>query len=309
MNTENTIKQKELSGVLIIDKHSGITSHGIIGKIRRLYNIKRVGHTGTLDPMATGVLPVLVGRAAKASDYIMAEDKTYITEIFLGITTDTEDITGKILSQSETIPSAERVLQVCSAFVGEINQIPPMYSALKVNGKKLVDLARGGIEIERSSRKIKIYSIDCEAVDVCTYKMTVKCSKGTYIRTLCADIGTQLGCGAVMKSLRRIQTGMFGISQSVTIDSLEKMTFDERVELLRQNPVEAIFGNMPFVILPDFYARLAKNGAEIYLAKIQKNFEIGANLRIYDKDGFFAIGEVREYPGGPAIFATKLFVL
>lgn len=309
MNMKMNEKEISVSGILIINKHEGITSHGIIGKIRRMYNIKRVGHTGTLDPMATGVLPVLIGRAAKASDYIMAEDKTYIAEMKLGITTDTEDITGEVLSESSDIPDADTVMHTVSEFIGEIEQIPPMYSAVKIGGKKLVNLAREGIEIERNARRITVYSIECERESDTLYRMTVKCSKGTYIRTLCADIGKNLGCGAVMASLRRIQTGAFDISQSITIDELEHMSEDERINLLEKNPVENLFLQFPKVKLPEFFEHLARNGAEVYLSKIGLDFEIGTSVSLYGIDGFFGIGEVREYPDGAAIKATKLFVL
>jgi len=300
---------KELSGVLIINKHAGVTSHTIVGIIRRLYGIKRVGHTGTLDPMATGVLPVLVGRAAKASDYVIAEDKTYIAEMQLGLTTDTEDITGAVLTRCGDIPSIDEVMDACAGFVGVISQIPPMYSALKVNGKKLVDLARKGVEVERRPREITIRALDVEHVADDCYRLTVKCSKGTYIRTLCADIGQKLGCGATLKSLCRPQTGMFGISESISVAEIEAMTRDERIALLNQTPVETIFAHMPEVILPEFFARLARNGAEIYQAKIGTDYPIETQVRLSDENGFFAVGEVREYPDGTAIKAMKLFEL
>ena len=152
--------EKELCGVILVNKHKGVTSHDIVFKIRKLYGTKKVGHTGTLDPLATGVLPVLIGRGAKAAEYLLSENKGYKAEIKLGITTDTEDITGKILTKSDTLPTKEEFFEAVNHFIGEIEQVPPMYSALKVDGKKLVDLAREGIVIERQARKITIYSID-----------------------------------------------------------------------------------------------------------------------------------------------------
>ena len=300
---------KELSGVLIINKHGGVTSHTIVSMVRRLYGMKRVGHTGTLDPMATGVLPVLVGRAAKASDYVVAEDKTYIAEMQLGVTTDTEDITGEVLTRCADIPSEQTVIDMCVQFVGEISQVPPMYSALKVNGKKLVDLARKGVEVERKARLITVHYIEVERVTDDCYKLTVKCSKGTYIRTLCADIGQKLGCGATLKSLCRSQTGKFTLADSVTIAEIEAMSRDERVSLLASRPAETVFTHMPEVVLPEFFARLARNGAEVYQAKIGTHFEEGAQLRLSDAGGFFAVGEVREYPDGSAIKMVRLFEL
>ena len=182
-----------VAGVLIINKHQGVTSHKIVQIIRKLYNTRRVGHTGTLDPMATGVLPVLIGRAVKASDFLTAEDKEYSAEMTLGLETDTEDITGTVLTESDEIPSPDEVIKVCQSFLGETEQIPPMYSALKIGGQKLVDIAREGGTVERAPRKIRIDKIECEKISPKVYRLLVKCSKGTYIRTLCADIGKKLG--------------------------------------------------------------------------------------------------------------------
>ena len=191
------------TGVIIINKHEGVTSHRIVQILRRLFDTPRIGHTGTLDPMATGVLPILVGRAVKASDFLVAEDKEYVAEMTLGIVTDTDDITGEVLTKTDIIPSEEAVFEAIDSFIGEIEQIPPMYSAIKVDGRKLVDLAREGITVERKSRKVKINSIKAEKIEENRYKMVVSCSKGTYIRTLCHDIGEKLGCGAAMSALNR----------------------------------------------------------------------------------------------------------
>ena len=178
-----------VSGVIIIDKHEGVTSHRIVQILRKLYDTPRVGHTGTLDPLATGVLPVLVGRAVKASEFLLSNDKEYEAILQLGTTTDTQDITGEILSKTDKIPDESAVRSVISTFIGDIMQMPPMYSAIKVGGIKLVDAARQGEIIERESRPIHIDSIDAEKLTDKTYKLKVACSKGTYIRTLCADIG------------------------------------------------------------------------------------------------------------------------
>ncbi|MBQ8344161.1 MAG: tRNA pseudouridine(55) synthase TruB, partial [Clostridia bacterium] len=242
---------EEISGVIIINKHKGVTSHDIVFKIRRLFNTKKVGHTGTLDPMAEGVLPVLIGRAAKAAEFLTAEDKGYTAEIQLGITTDTEDITGNILTKCDTIPTKNEFFESCSHFVGDIEQIPPMYSALKVNGKKLCDLAREGIEVEREARKIHISQIIPEEVDEKEgiYRLHVKCSKGTYIRTLCADIGAYLGCGGAMSSLLRTQSGNFNLDESYTIAQLENMSYEERCTLIK--PTESLFEDCERVTLSD----------------------------------------------------------
>ena len=180
-----------LSGVLLLDKPAGPTSHDMVGLVRRLYGTRRVGHTGTLDPLATGLLVVLVGRAAKAAEYLVSDEKHYTATLRLGMTTDTEDVTGEVLTHTDTLPDAEAVAAACAAMVGKSEQVPPMYSALKVGGRKLVDIARAGGEVERDARPIEIYSLTCTPTDTPSdYRLDVHCSKGTYIRTLCADIGT-----------------------------------------------------------------------------------------------------------------------
>lgn len=301
--------EKELCGVILVNKHKGVTSHDIVFKIRRLFGTKKVGHTGTLDPLATGVLPVLVGRAAKAAEYLLSENKKYIAELKLGVTTDTEDITGTILSKTDILPTKSEFFDACRQFVGEIQQVPPMYSALKVNGEKLVDLARRGIEIEREARKITIHSLEPEVINEAEglYRISVACSKGTYIRTLCKDIGERLGCGATMTELIRTESGTFNINDSYTIAELEEMDLEKRLSLL--TPVESLFTEAPAVTLPDFYAKLCRSGCEIYQSKIKTNLALGTFVRICDKNGFFALGQVNDYEGGSAIKSLKLFVL
>ncbi len=295
-------------GILLIDKPTGITSHDVVGRVRRLYHTRQVGHTGTLDPMATGLLTVLVGRAVKASEYATAHDKTYEAGLRLGITTDTEDVTGQILTRSETLPSAEEVKAAAAAFVGEIWQVPPMYSALKREGQKLCDLARKGIEVEREARPITVYalSVETENESEGTYRLTVSCSKGTYIRTLCADIGRALGCGGAMSSLRRTETGGLSVANAVTIDALEALSSEEREAILL--PTESLFASLPILSLPPFFARLAQAGNEIYLKKIGASYPVGQRLRLYD-NAFFSLGEVREYDEGLAVKPIKKFRL
>jgi len=301
--------ENEYCGVILVNKHKGVTSHDIVFKIRKLYGTKKVGHTGTLDPLATGILPVLIGRGAKAAEYLLSENKAYKAEITLGITTDTEDISGKILTKSDTLPTKNEVEAAVGAFVGEIEQIPPMYSALKVDGKKLVDLAREGIEVQRQARKIKIYKIDLDVIDEekGIYSLYVECSKGTYIRTLCADIGARLGCGAVMSELNRTQSGNFLLENAHTVAEIEQMTQEQRQELIM--PIESLFLEAPEVVLPDFYARLCRSGCEIYQHKIKTSYPLDEFVRISDKNGFFALGQVKSYPDGTAIKALKLFKL
>ena len=297
----------EPSGVLIVNKPQGVTSHDIVNKIRRLYSTKRVGHTGTLDPLATGVLVVLIGRAAKAAEYLTADTKKYVATLRLGLTTDTEDVTGTVLTESNAIPCQEDVFSAVKSFEGEILQIPPMYSALKVDGQKLCDLARKGVTVERKARPITIFSIECTPTEKNTdYIINVKCSSGTYIRTLCADIGAKLGCGGVMATLCRSEAGGFSIDGSVTLDELEKLAESERIALLK--PTESLFGDIPALKLPVFYEKLSRNGCEIYQSKIRTSFPLTSRVRMYGADGsFYAIGEVKEYESGSAIKVIKLF--
>ncbi len=297
----------EPCGVLVVDKPEGLTSHDVVGRVRRLFGTRRVGHTGTLDPLATGVLVVLVGRAAKASEYLVADTKRYIAGLRLGLTTDTEDITGRTLTECENIPHFEEVSTACEKFVGKIKQIPPMYSAIKVDGKKLYELAREGVEIEREARDIEIFEISCTPADRADeYILEVECSSGTYIRTLCADIGKSLGCGGAMSSLRRVRAGDFDIANSHTLEALENMTIDERYAAL--TPAESLFSEFPYVALPEFYERLCKNGCEIYQNKIGTHYPTGTRVRICTHSGkFFALGEICEYEKGTAVRAVKRF--
>ena len=291
-------------GVLLIHKPYGITSFDVVARVRRLYGTKKVGHTGTLDPIATGLLPVLVGRAVKASEFLTEKDKEYIAGLRLGLTTDTEDITGNILSENGNIPPTETVMNTAKQFVGEIMQVPPMYSALKVGGEKLVDLARKGIVIERQARPITVHELDIDGENT-DYTMRVFCSKGTYIRTLCADIGSKLGCGGVMTSLIRTKTGGFSLDEAHTLEELEALSPEEREKLLL--PTELLFTHLPTIKLPDFFAKLSRGGCEIYQKKIASDFPLGTMLSVCDKNGFYAIGEIREYPEGSAVKLLKRF--
>lgn len=293
------------NGVIIINKEIGPTSQGVVNRVKRIFGAKKAGHTGTLDPMATGVLPVLLERGVKASEFMLTSDKHYEATLLLGVTTDTEDVTGEILTECDSIPSEKEVLDAIGAFVGSYMQTPPMYSALKVGGKKLCDLARDGITIEREAREVTIHSIEGKRINDREYTLDVKCSKGTYIRTLCADIGARLGCGGCMKTLCRASASGFSLSDAHTLDQLERMTEEEREECIF--PVEYIFRDLREVRLSDFYARLAHSGLEIYLKKISIDLPIGARVRLCDKDGFFAVGEVKSFDDGPAIKPIRQF--
>ena len=301
-------KPDTVSGVIVIDKHEGVTSFRIISILKRMFDMPNVGHTGTLDPMATGVLPVLLGRSVKACDYIMAQDKRYTAEMKLGITTDTEDTTGEVLTRCETIPSDEEIRRVISSFVGNIEQIPPMYSAIKVNGQKLVDIAREGGEVERRPRPVTIHSIDAEKVSPDTWRLDVSCSKGTYIRTLCADIGKALGCGGAMSALRRTATGQFTLEDAYTIEELEKMSFEDRLTL--PLPVESLFTDLRIISLPKFFANLYLAGAPLFQKKVRINVEKGELVRVKYADKFLGlgVGDVNS-DGVPVLKAEKLFYL
>lgn len=294
--------EREISGVLPVNKPAGMTSHDVVYKIRKLYGTKKVGHTGTLDPDAKGLLIILIGRAAKAAEFVTAGKKVYRAGLRLGITTDTEDTTGTVLTECDDIPEKSAVLAAAEKFKGEIMQVPPMYSALKVNGQKLCDLARKGITVEREARPVTVYSLEADG-EGRDYTLDVCCSAGTYIRTLCADIGASLGCGGAMSSLFRTQTGGFDVSQSHTLEELAAMTEEERDALLI--PTEKLFSELDSVVLPTFYERLAKNGAEIYQKKIGTRFPVGTLLRVCGKDGFFGIGRVKEYESGSAVKIIK----
>ncbi len=294
-------------GIIVINKGEGISSHSVIGRVKRLFGIDKAGHTGTLDPMATGVLPVLLGRAVKASEYMLSSDKHYIATLRLGITTDTEDITGKILSECDKIPSEEEVMAAAARFKGKIMQTPPMYSALKVGGKKLYELARRGEIIEREAREITVFSLDVTKIDERRYSLDVHCSGGTYIRTLCKDIGEALGVGGVMETLCRAHASVFELGDSHTLEALEGMSAEEREALII--PVERVFEELATVALPPFFASLAHSGLEIYLKKISLSLPLGTRVRLYDAEGFFALGEVREFEAGAAIKPIKQFRL
>ena len=297
----------EPNGIILIDKPQGITSHDAVFAMRRLLHTKKTGHTGTLDPDATGLLVVLAGRAAKAAEYIVSEDKVYEATLLLGIATDTQDAGGSAVFTSEDVPDESAVLAAAASFVGKYAQVPPMYSAIKQNGRKLVDLARKGIETERQPRNVVIYGIECKKQSEKEYKMRVNCSKGTYIRTLCDDIGKKLGCGGCMSSLRRIKSGCYDVKDAVPLEECKKMTYEELTARLVDT--ESLFSDLPIVRPEGFFLHLCKSGAELYQNKIKTDHRLGQRVRLYDENGFFALGEVRQFDGGEAIKPIKVFRL
>ena len=245
-----------MNGIVIIDKPAGWTSQDVTARLRRVFNTRRIGHGGTLDPMATGVLPVFVGRATRGVEFFEHAEKVYETLLLPGITTDTEDITGTVLTQTEARITAKAVEAVLPQFRGEIMQIPPMYSALKVGGQKLYDLARKGKEVERQPRPITIHQLTLLGVEAEGIRLRVRCSKGTYIRTLCKDIGEALGCGGCMAALRRVQAGEYTIEESVSLEMLLESTEPEKY--LR--PVDSMFRNHPSVTLSPKQELRCRNG-------------------------------------------------
>lgn len=293
------------NGIVIINKGQSLTSQGVVNRVKRLFSVDKAGHTGTLDPMATGVLPVLIGRAVKASEFMLTSKKAYLAELTLGLTSDTEDIWGELTKTDAPIPSEDEFLSVLDGFRGEILQTPPMYSALKVGGKKLCDLARAGQEIERTPRPITIYRLEGERISDTVYRLTVDCSKGTYIRTLCNDIGATLGTGAVMSALCRREASGFTLNEAHTLEEIEAMSDEERERLVL--PVERIFEDLPIVSLPTFFEHLGRSGCELYQKKLGTSYPLGARVRLYGADGFFAVGEVREYEDGTAIKPIRQF--
>ena len=268
-----------MNGVIIIDKPKGKTSHDIVGILRKKFGTRRVGHTGTLDPLATGVLPVCIGNATRAADMLIESDKKYRATFLLGKRSDTLDIEGQITEENEVSVSEEDVRRVVSEFIGEQDQIPPMYSAIKKDGKKLYDLAREGIEIEREPRHINIYSIDICDIALPTVTIDVHCSKGTYIRSLCDDIGTKLGCGAVMTELRRTYTAGFAIEDAYTIDELDKL--EDLSGTLKTT--DSLFLSLPEIQLNEKQEKSITNGVRM----TWRNGKEGETYRVYAPDGRF----------------------
>lgn len=274
----------KMNGLFNIYKPTGMTSHDVVAKMRKIMQTKTVGHTGTLDPNATGVLVVAVGNATKVIEYMESDDKIYKAELTLGVTTDTEDIWGNIIKEYNLAGfnlENEKIYDVINSFIGKQIQIPPMYSALKVNGKKLYELAREGKEVERVGREIEIFSISDINRRENKVEFTVHCSKGTYIRTLCKDIGEKLGCGAVMSKLERIKAGKFSIENSVALEELE--AGPERYCI----DIESVLEKFPVVELNENEAKMYINGVRFF----KKGF-INGMYRVYIEKKLYGICEI-----------------
>ena len=266
-----------MNGIVIVDKPEGWTSQDVTARLRRVFNTRRIGHGGTLDPMATGVLPVFVGRATRGVEFFEHAEKTYETVLKLGITTDTEDISGTVLMEQDAFVTASQLETVLQNFRGDIMQVPPMYSALKVNGQKLYDLARKGKTVERQPRPVTIHELTLLSMEADGIHLRVRCSKGTYIRTLCKDIGQALGCGGCMAALRRISAGEYTIEESVPLQTL--LETEEPESYLR--PVDSMFRNFPAVELTEKQEARCRNGNAFTL-----NITDGT-YRAYSKTGEF----------------------
>ncbi|MBU3214082.1 tRNA pseudouridine(55) synthase TruB [Clostridium estertheticum] len=271
-----------MNGILNVFKPTGITSFDVVRLIRKISKVKKVGHAGTLDPEASGVLPVCIGKATKAIDYIMGDFKIYETELKLGVITDTYDREGKILKESEVNSGVDEITLAINSFIGEIKQVPPMYSALKINGKKLYELARAGIEVERQPRPITIYDINITDIKLPYIKFTVKCSKGTYIRSLCYDIGEKLKCGGMMWNLQRTATGQFHIDNAINVNELNEENINKYIM-----PIETIFSANARITIEDRFVKFLLNGVIVKDKALICKFESGIMYSIYNNDNDF----------------------
>ena len=286
-----------IHGIINVYKEKGFTSHDVVAKLRGIVGQKKIGHTGTLDPDATGVLPVCLGKATKLCDLLTDKNKTYEAVLLLGKTTDTHDITGEVLEEKSTEAlTEEKVREAIEGFIGDYEQIPPMYSALKVNGKKLYELAREGKVIERKARPVKILDIQILEIDLPKVRMEVSCSKGTYIRTLCHDIGEKLGCGGCMESLIRTRVSTFRIEDAKMLDEIETLKQEGKLaELLV--PIDAMFPSYPKITVKDDWKAFAKNGNPLDLKMLKEacGQDEETQVRLYDESGkFIAIYQWKE---------------
>lgn len=281
-----------IHGVINIHKEKGYTSHDVVAKLRGIVGQKKIGHTGTLDPDATGVLPVCLGKATKLCDMLTDKNKTYETVMLLGKVTDTQDISGTVLSEGATDAlDDETVKDVILSFVGDYMQVPPMYSALKVNGKKLYELAREGVEVERKARPVTILDIQIKEIDLPRVRMEVSCSKGTYIRTLCHDIGEKFGCGACMEELIRIRVSRFELEDSLTLAQVQELKKAGNLEKILV-PIDEMFSDYEAITLKEEFMSFVYNGNTFLPKHLKNRIELsdGKLVRVYDdKSNFIAI--------------------
>lgn len=296
-------------GILCVDKPSGFTSFDVIAKLRGITRTKRIGHAGTLDPMATGVLPVFFGRATKAISLLPSHDKEYIASLELGTVTDTQDSSGKIIYRASHSVTRVQFEEALKDFTGEQLQLPPMYSAVRVNGRRLYDIARSGGEIERKPREINIYALKLLDSDeeAGVYTLLAGCSGGTYVRTLCHDLGQKLGCGAVMTSLRRTKACGFALNDCVTLEEARELAGKDMLKE-RIMPVLSVFSHLPEFILTKSQARRFCNGLALGLFQFESVPEDGASVSVYDEAGRF-LGLARADHAKGCLKIIKLFAL
>ena len=285
------MSKDKMNGVINVYKEAGFTSHDVVAKLRGIAKQKKIGHTGTLDPDAEGVLPVCLGNATKLCGLLSEKEKTYKAVLLLGQTTDTQDISGKVLSVSEVKAEENEVQKTIESFLGDYDQIPPMYSALKVGGKKLYELAREGKEVERSARRVRILDITIEWIRLPEVCFTVTCSSGTYIRTLCQDIGEKLGCGGCMKSLLRTRVDRFKLEDSLKLSQLEALMREGRLEEALLS-VDQVFENCPAIFMKPEADKLVYNGNPFADGQIKElpeveEKELEERVRVYDSQGRF----------------------
>lgn len=295
-----------MTGIILLDKPKDITSFGAVARVRRICSEKKCGHTGTLDPMATGVLTIMLGGATRFCELLPSHDKAYIATFRLGTVTDTLDITGKVLETRQVNATAEQVREKIKDFVGDISQLPPMYSAVSVNGQRLYDLARQGIEVERKAREVTVFSIELlgENEQAGEYTISVECSSGTYIRTLISDLGEALGCGAVMTDLRRTKANGFDISQAVTLAELSAAAENGTLENILI-PVDKALEEYPVIKVTAAQAKRFRNGGELDLQRLKYPRMLGL-FRIYDpEDNFIGLGEIGN---GDSLSIKRVFV-
>lgn len=297
-----------LNGIINVYKEAGFTSHDVVAKMRGICGQKKIGHTGTLDPAATGVLPVCLGSGTRLCDMLTEKDKEYAAVLLLGVTTDTQDITGAVLSQKEVKASEEEVKEAVMSFVGDYDQIPPMYSALKVNGKKLYELARAGKEVEREARRVRIEEIEILHMELPRVTMRVVCSKGTYIRTLCADIGNKLGCGGTMESLQRTRVGIFKLEEALTLSQLQEKKEDGTLPSCVK-PVDACFEHLTALRVCPQHQKLLDNGNPLFADQMLERIRIGEGeqVRVYSADGRFFGIYVKEEDRSRRFKPVKMF--
>jgi len=300
-----------LNGIVNINKESGYTSHDVVAKLRGITKQKKIGHTGTLDPDAMGVLPICFGKGTKVCELLTNKDKVYLTTLLLGKTSDTQDRSGKILQENSTCHlTEEEVIHCIQSFVGESEQIPPMYSALKVNGKKLYELAREGKEIPRKPRKIIIDEINIVQMNLPRVKMEIRCSKGTYIRTLCHDIGERLGCGGLMEELWRTQVGNFTLDNAITIDEFREIFLKGQVKDVFIK-IDSIFLEYPKLVLKKGFESMAYNGSPLSVHMFSESVKLQKDerVRVYDAfQNFIGIyHQVSEGDGKAKLKVEKMF--